>query len=84
MPFYVYILRSEKNGKYYIGSTNDLNDRFKRHNEGRSKYIKPGIPWQLMYFEEYPDSSKTIKREKEIKNRKSKEFIESLIKTSQD
>ena len=40
MPYYVYILQSEKDGTYYIGSTQDLDERLKRHNEGRSKYTK--------------------------------------------
>jgi len=82
MPYYVYILLSHHNGKYYIGSTRNLEDRIKRHNEGRSKYTKYGIPWELLYSEKYLDRSDAIKREKQIKRQKSKKFIEALVKTS--
>ena len=82
MVFFIYILKSRQNGKYYIGSTNDLDDRIKRHNEGRSKYTKSGIPWDLVYYEEHPDRSSAVNREQKIKSRKSKDYLESLVRTS--
>ncbi|MBW2204516.1 MAG: GIY-YIG nuclease family protein [Deltaproteobacteria bacterium] len=57
MPYFVYILRSTVDGSYYVGSTQDLNERLDRHNQGRSKYTKSKRPWQLIYHEEYPDRS---------------------------
>ena len=80
MPYFVYILKSLQNGSYYIGSTNDLEDRFKRHNEGRVSYTKSKRPWELVYSEEHPDRSSVMKRENAIKRRKSAQFIEVLIK----
>jgi putative endonuclease len=82
MPFYVYILKSRKDGSYYIGSTKDLEERIERHNQGRSTYTKAKRPWKLVYFEEHHDRSSASKREKEIKRRKSKDFIDSLVRTS--
>ena len=70
------------NGSYYVGSTQDLDARVKRHNQGRSKYTKARRPWKLIYYEEYPNRLTATKREKEIKSRKSKQYIESLVKTS--
>ena len=66
MAYYVYILQSVTSGKYYIGSTNDLEERLKRHNEGRSKYTKNKGPWEIVYKEEHPDRSSAVRREKEI------------------
>ena len=80
MPFYVYILQSLKDGSYYIGSTNNLEDRIERHNQGRSQYTKAKRPWKLVYSEEHPDRSGAVKRENQIKNRKSKEYISDLVK----
>ena len=80
MAYYVYILRSFKDGTYYVGSTQDLKSRIDRHNQGRTKYTKPKRPWGLVYHEEHPDRSSAVKRELEIKNRKSKDYIESIIK----
>ncbi len=38
--YYVYLLESEKDGRYYIGQTHDVSKRFIYHNSGRSVYIK--------------------------------------------
>ena len=73
---------SEKDGTYYVGHTQDLTDRLERHNQGRVKYTNCKRPWDLVYFEEYPDRSSAIIREKDIKKRKSKKFIDSLVRTS--
>jgi hypothetical protein len=43
--FYVYILRSEKTGRRYVGSCEDLDDRVRRHNAGEAKATRHGIPW---------------------------------------
>jgi len=82
MPYYVYILQSLKDGSYYVGSTQDLEERLERHNQGRSKYTKFKRPWELAYSEEYSDRSAAVNRENQIKNRKSKCYIEKLIRTS--
>lgn len=82
MSYFTYILQSEKDGSYYIGSTQDLDSRLERHNQGRSQYTKPKRPWRLAYFEEHPDRSSAVKRENQIKRRKDKGFIEALIRTS--
>ena len=83
MTFSVYILESLKNGSYYVGSTNNLEDRLKRHNEGRVAYTKPKRPWKIVYSEEHPDRSSAAKKEYEIKKHKRIEFIETLIKSFQ-
>jgi putative endonuclease len=82
MPYFVYIIQSQKDGSYYVGSAQDLEERLSRHSQGRSKYTKSKRPWELVYSEEYLDRSSSIKREREIKKRKSKEFIETLVRTS--
>jgi len=73
MPYYVYILKSLKDSNYYIGSTQDLYSRIRRHNQGRSKYTKAKMPRNLVFFEEHPDRSSAVRREEEIKRRKSLE-----------
>ncbi len=82
MAYFVYILMSEKTGTYYVGHAQNLNSRLERHNQGRVKYTKSKRPWDLVYFEEYPDRSSAMTREENIKKRKSKQFIDSLVRTS--
>jgi putative endonuclease len=80
MPYFVDILESFKDHTHYVGSTHNLNDRLKRHNEGRVKYTRPRRPWKLVYFEKHPNRSSAVKRETAIKAHKRKGFIEALIK----
>jgi putative endonuclease len=80
MTYHLYILISEKDGSYYVGTTNSLDNRIERHNQGRVKYTKPKRPWKLVYSEAHPDRSSAMKREYEIKSHKRKGFIEGLIK----
>ena len=77
--WYVYILYSEKIDRYYVGITDNLEWRLERHNAGWGKYTKRGIPWKIVYTEEYETKSDALKREKKIKNKKSRKYIEYLI-----
>ena len=77
--FYNYILFSEKLNIYYVGSTGNLEDRLKRHNTGRSKFTKRGIPWKLVYQKQYLTKSEAYQAELYIKAQKSKKYIENLI-----
>ena len=78
--FHLYILLSEKTNKFYIGSTGNMEDRLIRHNSGRSKATKAGIPWKLMYMEEFETRNEAIKREMELKSWKSHNRVAQLIK----
>jgi putative endonuclease len=67
----VYILKSLKNNRYYIGHTNNINNRLKRHNSGQVKSTKPYLPWKIIYTENYQTKSEAYRREMEIKSYKS-------------
>jgi putative endonuclease len=77
--FFVYILQSKKDFSFYIGQTNDLDARLCKHNDGLSKYSSSKIPWRLVYFEMFETRTEAIKREKGIKSKKSRKYIEVLI-----
>ena len=77
--YYVYILKSQQTGWYYIGHTQDLPKRIHQHNSGYSKSTKSGIPWELVHQKEFQDRGAAMKRELELKRKKSREFIEELI-----
>jgi len=82
MPYFVYILKSIKEDTYYVGSTQDLDSRLERHNQGRSKYTKAKRPWQLVYREKCQSRAEAMSLERKIKARKSKDYIEALVRTS--
>ncbi|MFA4858111.1 MAG: GIY-YIG nuclease family protein [Candidatus Margulisiibacteriota bacterium] len=76
---YVYILESLKNGRYYIGATNNLEKRIQQHNNGQTKGNKYLAPFKLVYKEEFNGPAEARKREYYIKRQKSRKFIENLI-----
>ena len=77
--YFTYILYSESIDKFYIGHTENLQLRLERHNSGSSRSTKSGIPWKIVYYENHETKSAAMKREYEIKNKKSRKFIMRLI-----
>jgi putative endonuclease len=77
--FSVYVLKSSVVDTYYIGVTADLEDRIRRHNEGRSRATKAYRPWEIAYTEEYSSRSQALARERQLKAWKNKERIRQLI-----
>lgn len=65
--FYVYVLKSIKDGNTYIGSTNDLRRRLEQHNSGESKSTKPRAPFELRYYEAYTSEREAKDREFRLK-----------------
>jgi len=78
MPYWVYVLQSEATGRYYVGQTSDLADRLRRHNAGRTKANRGRGPWRLVYSEEHSSRQAAVARERQIKARKSRAYIEIL------
>ena len=74
----VYILYSESRKRYYVGSTNNFIDRLTRHNQGRSKYTKSGIPWKTLKVIELNSRSEAMSLEKRIKKRGIKRYLEDI------
>jgi putative endonuclease len=78
--YHVYILYSEKCDKYYVGHTEFLEQRVGEHNRGKGgDFSSSCMPWELVYHEKCPTRSAAMKREKEIKNKKSRKYIEWLV-----
>ena len=75
-------MQSESSGKYYIGSTDNLDKRLVRHNKEYSKYTKSKGPFRVAYKEEFETRSEAKKREYYIKSLKSKIVIEKLIRNA--
>ena len=66
------------NGKYYVGSTENLEERLKRHNAGYgSGFTKAHLPVKLIYKEEYPTIEEAYQRERQLHgwSRKKKEAL---------
>ncbi len=51
--YYAYLLQSQKDGRYYIGQTQNVKERLSYHNSGRSAYTRHRGPWILLAYKEY-------------------------------
>ena len=80
----VYILKSSKDGKYYIGYTADLEKRIEEHNRGKSPSVKNRGPFKLVFKEVFQDRIKAIERERQIKSYKGGEAFRNLLKIKCD
>jgi putative endonuclease len=80
--FWVYILYSEKLRKFYIGQTENLENRLSYHNDNLRNRIwtKRGIPWELIAKKEFASRAESMKMESFIKRMKNKEYLTGLIK----
>jgi putative endonuclease len=77
--YFLYILYSSTVGRFYTGSTSNIEKRIYYHNNKRSRFTKNKGPWVLVYSEIYQNKQQAILREKEIKSWKSsKRIIETL------
>jgi putative endonuclease len=65
--YFVYLLKSEKTGSFYIGCTNDLKKRILEHNKNQSYHTKKYSPWKLIYFEGFVSKDDAYSREKSLK-----------------
>ena len=79
MRYLVYILESEKNGRYYIGFSRDIETRLLRHNQGKVKATKYIRPLRVVYTEGYESAAEARKRERYLKSLKSRTALQTLI-----
>ena len=78
--YYVYILKSLKDGKKYIGSTTDFERRLREHNSGGCSSTKHRKPFELVHIEEFNDKKVARKREYFFKSGKGREYIKIILK----
>ncbi|OGE63759.1 hypothetical protein A3A14_04315 [Candidatus Daviesbacteria bacterium RIFCSPLOWO2_01_FULL_43_38] len=76
----IYILQSSVNGRFYIGSTNDLDRRITEHCVGKTKSLQNLRPLQLVFHQEYQTIEQARIIERKLKKLKSRVIIERIIK----
>jgi putative endonuclease len=80
---YVYVLLSLKvNNWFYVGFTNDLTNRLKRHNSGLVKSTSFYAPLKLIYYEAYGSEKDARIREKNLKGHQQRDLLKEKIKNS--
>ena len=74
IEYTVYIIYSSKSNIYYIGHTNNLLDRFNRHNQNRNKFTRGKGPWELVISHSVNSKSEAYRLELKLKAFKNSRF----------
>jgi putative endonuclease len=80
MFYFIYLLRSEKDGKWYTGMTTNLRKRLNEHNSGHSLSTKKRMPLNLIYFEGCRNYIDARSREKYLKSGMGKRYLKNRLK----
>jgi putative endonuclease len=79
--FYTYIIYSNKADKFYIGATENLEQRLAKHRNKNKGFTNQADDWQIVYSKEFQTKSEALAYERQIKSWKSKKKIISLIES---
>ena len=77
---YTYVIRSQKDKKFYTGFTRDLRKRFKEHLSGKVNATKGRGPFVLVYYEACININDAVEREKYLKTVMGKRFLKNRLK----
>ncbi|NCO23334.1 endonuclease [bacterium (Candidatus Moisslbacteria) CG02_land_8_20_14_3_00_36_53] len=77
---YVYILESLRDGRYYIGSTKNLEKRLKHHKSGFTHSTKRFGEIKLVFKQQYDSLEKARFIERKLKRLKWKDYLKKIIK----
>ena len=75
--FYVYVIKSLKQTRFYVGLTNNLERRMKEHNSGKTRSTRFYRPWSLVFSEIFESRVDARKREVYLKSGIGKEIIKN-------
>ncbi|MCD2257666.1 GIY-YIG nuclease family protein [Psychroserpens luteolus] len=77
--YYVYVIRSEVDGRLYKGMTMRLDNRIKEHNFGKTKSTKGYLPWVLVYQEVFNTRREARLREKFLKSGQGRDYLKKVL-----
>ena len=78
--WYIYLIQSLKDNRWYVGCTNDLRKRFKKHNDGLVRSTKGRGPFKLIYYEACLSKHDSFAREKYLKSGMGKRYLKNRLK----
>ncbi|RPI70816.1 MAG: GIY-YIG nuclease family protein [Ignavibacteriales bacterium] len=79
MGYYLYILKSDSAGKYYMGSSENPERRLSFHNSLEKGFTSRYRPWRIVFVQEFESKTLALAVERKIKRWKSKKMIEKVI-----
>ena len=79
MKYFVYAIKSQVDGRIYVGFSSDVEKRLKEHNSGKTKSTKGFCPWFMIFKEEIPDRIEARQKEKYYKSGIGKEKLKNMV-----
>jgi len=76
---YVYILVSQEDEHFYVGVTDDLKARLKKHNAGEVPHTSKYRPWKLKTYIAFSDEQKAFAFEKYLKSHSGRAFAQKRL-----
>ena len=70
-----YVMRSLKDGGFYVGMSSSVERRLKEHNSGYTRSTRSRRPFELVYVERCDSRLEARKREKFLKSGAGREFL---------
>ena len=78
--YFVYVLQSSKDEKYYVGYTNNIRRRLEEHNNGKVTITMHRKPFRLVYLEGYLHQQDATSREKFFKTGWRRTHLKKVLK----
>lgn len=80
MKYFVYVLKSKKDGNLYTGFSEDPERRLREHNSGKTRSLIERRPMVLVYKEEFTNEIEAKRRERFLKSGQGRKLLKSLLK----
>jgi len=80
--YYVYVLLSLRDKRFYIGFSEDVKRRLEEHNADRNTSTKPRRPLELIYYEAHYSKEDALRRERYFKTNKGKSTLKQMLRTT--
>ena len=80
--FYTYIIYSKTIDSYYVGASENINERLKKHKNSSKGFTNRANDWEIVYSKEFSTKQESLIFEKQIKSWKSRKMIEKLLLNS--
>jgi putative endonuclease len=80
MIYYVYVLKSQKNGGRYTGFTRKTPSiRLEEHNRGINRWTCKNKPFDLIHFERFRSRKEALKKEKYFKSASGRRYLDKVL-----
>ncbi len=76
--YYVYVIKSDKYGRFYKGMTTNTSKRLIQHNKGQNKSTKGFRPWRLIFKKQFETRIEARNFEKYLKSGIGREFLKNI------